>query len=198
MAGPCAAPCKEGGSLAVFHRTYWHKTPQFLPTTRPIRSMTSIFPAPCLIVASLLASLGHAAAGSEPQPDPATTLWYAQPATSWEQEALPIGNGRLGAMIFGGVGRERIALNEESVWSGSRTNWNREHASQNLPQIRELLLAGKNPEAEALVNQTFTCTGGGSKAGRAAHGVAIRNSVICGWCGPPRSRPFRSTSGRFP
>ena len=127
--------------------------------------MTSIFPASCLIAASLLASLVQAAAGMETQTDPATTLWYSQPAASWEREALPIGNGRLGAMIFGGVGHERIALNEESVWSGSRTNWNREDASKNLPQIRELLLAGKNPEAEALVNQTFTCTGGGSRGG---------------------------------
>ncbi|MFU8892855.1 MAG: glycosyl hydrolase family 95 catalytic domain-containing protein [Luteolibacter sp.] len=97
--------------------------------------------------------------------DPATTLWYEKPATSWQTEALPIGNGRIGAMIFGGIDRERIALNEESVWSGSRTNWNRENASQNLPKIRELLLAGKNDEAEALVNQSFTCTGGGSRGG---------------------------------
>ncbi len=104
-------------------------------------------------------------AGAQPAADPATTLWYQQPATQWQTEALPIGNGRIGAMIFGGVGRERIGLNEESVWSGSRTNWNRENASQNLPKIRELLLAGKNDEAEALVNQTFTCTGGGSRGG---------------------------------
>lgn len=97
--------------------------------------------------------------------DPSTTLWYQQPATSWQHEALPIGNGRIGAMIFGGINRERIALNEESVWSGSRTNWNRENASQNLPKIRELLLAGKNDEAENLVNQSFTCTGGGSRGG---------------------------------
>jgi alpha-L-fucosidase 2 len=108
----------------------------------------------------------HLALGAEQlQTDPSTTLWYSQPAASWEREALPIGNGRLGAMIFGGVGHERIAINEESVWSGSRKNWNRENASANLPKIRELLLAGKNDEAEALVNQTFTCTGGGSKGG---------------------------------
>jgi alpha-L-fucosidase 2 len=98
--------------------------------------------------------------------DPATTLWYDKPATSWQTEALPIGNGRIGAMIFGGVGHERIALNEESVWSGARVDWNRQGASQNLPKIRELLLAGKNDEAEALVNQTFTCTGGGSRGGK--------------------------------
>jgi alpha-L-fucosidase 2 len=104
--------------------------------------------------------------------DPATTLWYESPATGWQTEALPIGNGRLGAMIFGGVDRERIALNEESVWSGSRTNWNRGNASQNLPKIRDLLLAGKNDEAEALVNQTFTCTGGREQHQEVARQVA--------------------------
>jgi alpha-L-fucosidase 2 len=120
---------------------------------------------PHLIAAALFAGLIHAAAGLETQADPATTLWYAAPATSWEREALPIGNGRLGAMIFGGLGRDRIALNEESVWSGARVDWNRKEAAKNLPGIRDLLLAGKNVEAEALVNQTFTCTGGGSRGG---------------------------------
>jgi hypothetical protein len=106
-----------------------------------------------------------AAAQSVAADDPTTMLWYASPAKSWAHEALPIGNGRLGAMIFGGVRRERIALNEDTVWSGERTNWNRPDANKNLPKIRELLLAGKNAEAEALVNQTFTCVGGGSRGG---------------------------------
>ena len=97
--------------------------------------------------------------------DPTTTLWYSAPARSWQREALPIGNGRIGAMVFGGVGHERIALNEETVWSGMRTDWNRENASRNLPKIRELLLAGRNAEAEKMVNETFTCTGGGSRTG---------------------------------
>jgi alpha-L-fucosidase 2 len=97
--------------------------------------------------------------------DPATTLWFEQPARNWQREALPIGNGRIGAMIFGGVGHERIALNEDTVWSGTRTNWNRENAHQNLPEIRKLLMEGKNDEAEKLVNQTFTCVGGGSRGG---------------------------------
>nr|MCU0781354.1 glycoside hydrolase N-terminal domain-containing protein [Akkermansiaceae bacterium] len=96
---------------------------------------------------------------------PTTTLWYDQPATSWQHEALPIGNGRIGAMIFGKVERERIALNEETVWSGARVDWNRPDASANLPKIRELLLAGKNDEAEQLVNESFTCIGGGSRGG---------------------------------
>ena len=110
-----------------------------------------------LVVATMPA---HAESG-----DPATTLWYSRPAQSWQREALPVGNGRLGAMIFGGVGHERIALNEDTVWSGSRVNWNRQGASKNLPRIRELLLAGKNAEAEKLVNETFTCVGGGSRGG---------------------------------
>jgi alpha-L-fucosidase 2 len=97
--------------------------------------------------------------------NPGSTLWYDEPAVSWQHEALPIGNGRIGAMIFGRVERERIALNEETVWSGARVEWNRPDASANLPKIRELLLAGKNDEAEALVNQTFTCLGGGSRGG---------------------------------
>jgi len=97
--------------------------------------------------------------------DPSTTLWYSQPAHSWSHEALPLGNGRLGAMVFGKVSHERIALNEDTVWSGSRVNWNRPDAAKNLAKIRELLLAGKNAEAEKLVNESFTCVGGGSRTG---------------------------------
>ncbi len=97
-----------------------------------------------------------------------TMLWYDRPAGTW-LEALPLGNGRLGAMVFGGVGRERIALNEESLWSGSRADNDRPEASKNLPEIRRLLLAGKNVEAEALVNQTFTCQGAGSGRGGGAN-----------------------------
>ncbi|MCX6365110.1 MAG: glycoside hydrolase family 95 protein, partial [Armatimonadetes bacterium] len=53
-------------------------------------------------------------------------LWYAQPATKWSSEALPIGNGRLGAMLFGGVSQERIQFNEQSLWSGDN-NWDGEY-----------------------------------------------------------------------
>jgi hypothetical protein len=51
-----------------------------------------------------------------------TKLWYDKPATVWEAEALPIGNGRLGAMVFGGVDRERIQFNEDSLWIGDETD----------------------------------------------------------------------------
>jgi len=73
-----------------------------------------------------------------------------------------MGNGRLGAMMFGGVNEERIVLNESSVWSGSRQDADRPDAYKALPEIRRLLLAGKNVEAEALVNANFTCKGPGS------------------------------------
>ena len=62
-------------------------------------------------------------------------LWYDQPAQSWN-EALPIGNGRLGAMIFGNPQKERIQLNEESLWAGSPLNNNNPEALKNLPEIR--------------------------------------------------------------
>ena len=73
-----------------------------------------------------------------------------------------MGNGRLGAMMFGGVDEERIVLNESSVWSGSRQDADRPDAYKVLPEIQKLLLEGKNPEAEALVNANFTCQGPGS------------------------------------
>jgi alpha-L-fucosidase 2 len=121
-----------------------------------------------VIIAGMLLMQNSAWSAEPAQPecgDSSTTLWYSRPARSWQYEALPIGNGRLGAMIFGDVGHDRIALNEDTVWSGSRVNWNRPGASKNLPKIRELLLAGKNVEAEKWVNETFTCVGGGSHTG---------------------------------
>ena len=54
--------------------------------------------------------------------DPTHVLWYRQPAKLWATEALPIGNGRLGAMLFGGVRTERIQFNENSLWGGAN-NW---------------------------------------------------------------------------
>ena len=90
-----------------------------------------------------------------------TTIWFDSPAKSFT-ESSPLGNGRLGAMMFGGVDEERIVLNESSVWSGSRQDADRPDAYKVLPEIRRLLLEGKNPEAEALVNANFTCQGPGS------------------------------------
>ena len=77
-------------------------------------------------------------------------LHFAQPAGKWP-DALPVGNGRLGAVVFGQVGKERIQLNEESIWDGE-PNRDRDNprAGQAVPRIRELLFAGKVADAEEL------------------------------------------------
>ncbi|MDB6015528.1 MAG: glycoside hydrolase family protein [Pedosphaera sp.] len=95
---------------------------------------------------------------------PETLIWFTSPAKDFT-ESSPMGNGRLGAMLFGGVTEERVVINESSVWSGSRQAADRPDASKVLPEIRRLLLAGKNTEAEALVNANFTCQGPGSGGG---------------------------------
>jgi alpha-L-fucosidase 2 len=100
-------------------------------------------------------------AKEQPSRSPETTIWFDAPATKFT-ESSPLGNGRLGAMMFGGVTDERIVLNESSVWSGSKQDADRPNAYKALPEIRRLLLAGKNDEAEALVNANFTCKGPGS------------------------------------
>src|SRR5271167_112094 len=96
---------------------------------------------------------------------PDTTVWLGQPAKVFT-ESTPLGNGRLGAMDFGGIEKDRVVLNEDSLWSGSVQNADRTNAAAALPEIRRLLLAGKNEEAEVLVNKTFTCAGRGSGNGR--------------------------------
>ncbi len=100
--------------------------------------------------------------------EPSTALWFATPATKFEQ-SLPLGNGRMGAMIFGGVDEERIVLNESSLWSGSPDANDRADAFQALPEIRRLLAEGKNPEAADLVMKNFTCQGAGSGHGNGAN-----------------------------
>ncbi|GAB3577630.1 glycoside hydrolase family 95 protein [Hymenobacter daeguensis] len=82
------------------------------------------------------------------------TLRYAQPAAKWT-DALPIGNGRLGGMVYGGVGQEHIQFNEATLWTGRPRAYARPGAAQYLPQIRQLLAEGKQAEAEALAEQHF-------------------------------------------
>ena len=77
-------------------------------------------------------------------------LWYQQPAEKWT-EALPIGNGRLGAMVFGGVEREHLQLNEGTLWAGGPYDPNNTNALAALPEVRRLIFAGKYDEAAKLV-----------------------------------------------
>jgi alpha-L-fucosidase 2 len=79
----------------------------------------------------------------------ASTLWYNHPAINWN-EALPIGNGRLGAMIYGGVKTEHLQLNEQTLWSGGPRNWNNPKAKDYLPLVREAALKGEYRKADSL------------------------------------------------
>jgi alpha-L-fucosidase 2 len=81
-------------------------------------------------------------------------LWYDKPATKWEQ-ALPVGNGHLGAMVFGGLAEERIQFNEHTVWTGKPVLMRRPGAVKFLPELRSLLFAGKQREAEDLAMKEF-------------------------------------------
>ncbi len=94
-------------------------------------------------------------------------LWYRQPAKDWNQ-ALPVGNGRLGAMVFGDPGNDRLQLNEDSLWSGSPQDADNPEALKALPEIRRLLFAGRYGEAQALANRTLICRGAGSGHGHGA------------------------------
>src|ERR1044072_5922034 len=90
-------------------------------------------------------------------------LWYDKPAAQWE-ETLALGNGRLGMMPDGGVMQESIVLNDITLWSGAPQDANNYNANKKLPEIQKLLLAGKNDQAQALIDKDFICTGKGSGA----------------------------------
>jgi alpha-L-fucosidase 2 len=108
-------------------------------------------------------------------------LWYNQPADAsvpdspngWHDDpewlkSLPLGNGSLGVMVFGDVNRERIQLNEESMWSGSHHDSDNPEAASHQAQIRQLLFEGKYREATELTNNTQICIGPGSGHGNGA------------------------------
>jgi alpha-L-fucosidase 2 len=85
-------------------------------------------------------------------------LWYTAPAHTWV-EALPVGNGRLGAMVFGGIAQERLQLNEDTLWSGGPRASDNPTARDALPTVREAIFAGRYEEADRLAKQmqgTFT------------------------------------------
>jgi len=82
------------------------------------------------------------------------TLWYQQPAVKWT-EALPIGNGRLGAMIFGGAQREHLQINEGTLWAGGPYDPDNTNALAALPEVRRLVFAGKYDEAAKLISSNM-------------------------------------------
>jgi alpha-L-fucosidase 2 len=81
-------------------------------------------------------------------------LWYKQPAQKWT-DALPIGNGRIGAMIYGGVAEDHIQYNEQTLWTGGPRDYTRKGAVKYLKPIRKLLFEGRQAEAETLAQEHF-------------------------------------------
>jgi len=101
---------------------------------------------------------------SPPPANPTQVLWYRRPARAWI-EALPLGNGRLGAMVFGGVAEERIGLNEDTLWSGAPHDYNHPGAFEHLAEVRQLITAQKFVEARNLADATML----GIPAGQASY-----------------------------
>ena len=111
------------------------------------------------------------------------TLWYNTPADATATDnpnkgydddaewlkALPLGNGSLGAMVFGDVHKERIQLNEETMWSGSIQDSDNPEAAKHIEEIKQLLFDGKYKEATDLTNRTQICTGKGSGHGQGSN-----------------------------
>lgn len=83
-------------------------------------------------------------------------LWYKQPARTWV-EALPLGNSRMGVMVYGGTAREELQLNEETMWGGSPYRNDSPGALSNLPKVRALIFENKSLEAQDLIQKTFYC-----------------------------------------
>ena len=96
-------------------------------------------------------------------------LFYRTPASQWE-EALPIGNGALGAMVFGGAEEERLQLNEETMWTGWPYDNDSPETLGHLGEMRELIFGGRYEEAQKLCEKYLRCRGGGSHGSDAAYG----------------------------
>tara|TARA_R110000787_G_scaffold276027_2_gene384840 strand:+ start:675 stop:3014 length:2340 start_codon:yes stop_codon:yes gene_type:complete len=104
--------------------------------------------------AALSTAHAHGAASRPPSP---LMLWYEQPASVWT-EALPVGNGRMGAMVFGGIRQERLQLNESTLWAGQPYDPVNPAARAALSKVRVLIFEGKIAEAEALANDAILAT----------------------------------------
>ncbi|WP_372799052.1 glycoside hydrolase N-terminal domain-containing protein, partial [Pontiella sp.] len=104
--------------------------------------------------AKLIAESASELIGQADAPESADTLWYRQPARNWN-EALPIGNGRLGGMVYGGISREWIQLNEDSLWSGAAIDYYKPNSPAVIQQAREMIFSGNYAGAEKLIKNKF-------------------------------------------
>jgi alpha-L-fucosidase 2 len=132
-----------------------------------IRAMRSSRIATRFAIAAGVSVLGLAAAttaqsavdfiGAASPPEESLSLWYQRPAARWV-EALPVGNGRLGAMVFGGVGLERLQLNEDTLWAGGPYDPTNPEALEALPEARRLIFEGRYADAHKLIGQKMMAT----------------------------------------
>ena len=106
---------------------------------------------------AIAAITSSTAATAAPAGSDLNVLWYDKPATKWV-EALPVGNGRLGAMLFGGVTQERLQLNEGTLWAGGPYDPVNPQAKEALPQVRQLINNGENREAIKLISEKVMAT----------------------------------------
>jgi alpha-L-fucosidase 2 len=112
-----------------------------------------------LVANEAVAALPSSDAASNPADGPQSraaqwTLWYRRPATKWT-EALPIGNGRLGAMVFGGPAREQLQLNEDTLWAGGPYTPDNTNALAALPEVRKLIFGGNYDDAARLIDRSM-------------------------------------------
>jgi len=123
----------------------------------------------CIMILSVAGLMGSVwGAGETQAPEDSMALWYRQPARVWV-EALPVGNGRLGGMVFGGIAHDRIQLNEDSLWSGGPQEADNPKALENLDEVRRLLNEGKYVEAQELTFKSMVCKGVGSRSASSAY-----------------------------
>ncbi|NLR67636.1 glycoside hydrolase family 95 protein [Chitinophaga varians] len=139
---------------SAFRNYIWFTGLMFTTTTATAQAQTGILPA-AERTADITARWDDRAqcSGQAGKPD-GPVLWYRRPARVWE-EALPVGNGRMGAMIFGGVADERIQLNESTLWDGYPRDADNPAALKALPEVRQLLFENKNNEAVKLASKTM-------------------------------------------
>jgi alpha-L-fucosidase 2 len=107
-----------------------------------------------IFAATSLSAFTGTLTGEAPPPSEPLSLWYRQPGTAWTS-ALPVGNGKQGAMMFGGIDSEAICLNEDTLWAGGPYNPDNPNALENLPKARQLLFEGQYREAEQLIDRTM-------------------------------------------
>lgn len=106
----------------------------------------------CILLAGITVSYTSPSANSQQIYPDDLKIWFIRPAERWDN-ALPVGNGRLGAMVFGGIETERIQLNEETVWTGKDEDYHNPESLEGLKIVRKLLFEGKYTEAQKIAQE---------------------------------------------